>query len=297
MIKFSKSIFINMHKNGSTQQKCIIVCGPTASGKSSYVLSIPNADIINGDSLQVYKDLKILTARPDGSIPNHYLYGYLEANKQIHVMDWVKSVDKQIQDSLVRGKIPVITGGTGFYLKVLTEGIAEIPEIPNDITNEVRQKKKDDLETLANKIDPQICMTFSDKQRIQRAVMVFLATGQSIFKFHKKPKIKLPYIFKTHCLFPEKKELDNRINERFKEMIDQGAIEEVAKLKRKLEPGVDLLSLPIARAIGFHEIYQYLEGNMTKEKMSYQGQLKTRQYAKRQMTWFRKFQRDLRAVE
>lgn len=262
---------------------CIVIYGPTASGKSDYALTIPNADIINGDSLQSYADLQILTARPDPTVPYHYLYGFLPPDHQDDVMSWRNRVVACIDNAYAAGRTPVVVGGTGFYLNILINGIAVIPPVPEDIIQEVRGLSDEALRLRADQLDTRILQSLKDRQRISRAVCVHLATGRSLFDWQNAPKDRLPYKFDLRPITIEKNILHMRINTRFEQMIEQGAIEEVAQLKEVFPSSQDL---PISRALGFKEILAYLEGHLTKEQMIQQGQLKTRQYAKRQLTWF-----------
>ena len=265
---------------------CIIVYGPTASGKSGYALSIPNANIINGDSLQTYADLEILTARPEPEQSHHYLYGFLPPDVQENVMLWRKRVAACIEEAYQSGRTPVVVGGTGFYLDVLVNGIALIPPVSESTLQDVRHLSDDDLQRRADQLDERILRQLKDRQRIQRAVSVQLATGISIFDWQATPKDHLPYHFTLCPIILDKELLSSRINARFEQMIESGAIEEVEYLKNK-HP--ESLNFPIARALGFKEIWRYLDGTLSKKDMIERGQQKTRQYAKRQLTWFRKF--------
>ncbi|MEK7654949.1 MAG: tRNA (adenosine(37)-N6)-dimethylallyltransferase MiaA [Pseudomonadota bacterium] len=267
---------------------CIVVYGPTACGKSDYALTIPNADIINGDSLQAYSDLNILTARPDPALPHHYLYGFSPPNHQVDVMSWRTRVTECIENAYKTGRTPVIVGGTGFYLNILINGIAVIPPVPESIIQKVRQLSDEALWLQAAQLDIRIVQILKDRQRIQRAVCVHLATSKSIFDWHDTPKDRLPYEFELRPIIIEKELLHTRINQRFEQMISQGALEEVDALKNTMPLSA---TLPIARALGFKEIWAYLDGTLSKKKMIELGQLKTRQYAKRQMTWMNLLQR------
>lgn len=267
---------------------CIVVYGPTACGKSDYALTMPNADIINGDSLQSYSDLKILTARPDPALPHHYSYGFLPHDHQDNVMSWRNRVAECIDNAYQKGRTPVIVGGTGFYLNILINGIAVIPPVSEHIIQEVRALSDEALWLQADQLDIRILQRLKDRQRIQRAVCVHLTTGQSIFDWHDAPKDCLPYAFDLHPIIIGKELLHTRINQRFEQMIAQGAIEEVVTLKARDSLSVDA---PIARALGFKEIWAYLDGTLSKKEMIELGQQKTRQYAKRQMTWLNTLQR------
>lgn len=262
---------------------CIVIYGPTACGKSDYALTIPNADIINGDSLQSYTDLRILTARPDPTLPHHYLYGFLPPSYQDNVISWRNRVAECIDSAYKKDRTPVIVGGVGFYLNVLIHGIAAIPPISEDILQEVRNLSDEALWRQADQLDKRILIRLKDKQRIQRAVCVQLSTNKSLFDWHSTSKDCLPYDFDLRPIIMDKQILHMRINQRFEQMITQGAIEEVACLKEKHSLSDDL---PIARALGFKEIWAYLDGTLSKKEMIELGQQKTRQYAKRQVTWF-----------
>ncbi len=260
---------------------CIIVCGPTASGKSDYVLSIPNAYIINGDSMQGYADLQILTARPDPNLSNHHLYGISPPNYQDDVVSWRKRVASCIEDAYFKGQTPVVVGGTGFYLDVLVNGISPIPSVPDDVLTTVKSYSDEELYNCAKEIDPEISLRLKDRQRTQRAVAVYLATSRSLFDWQKLPRDKLAYNFEIKVVSVDRNLLADRINKRFEAMVVSGAIEEVENLVN-----AGHAQSPIARALGFKEIEAFLEGNLSKQQMIEQGQLKTRQYAKRQITWF-----------
>lgn len=266
---------------------CHIICGPTACGKSDFASSIENANIINGDSLQLYSDLSVLTARPKDDQSHQFLYGFLKPYEQINVMQWMRMVEQCIKTSYESDRIPVIVGGTGFYLSVLLNGISYIPEIPKNISTEVRQLTDQDLRDESQKLDPNICKVLKDRQRIQRALMVYKATNRSIFDWQNDPKIKLPYSFKVTYFDFSGEILNQRINERFLKMTQTGALLEVEKLMNEYEEH-QILRLPIARAIGFKEIYMHLSKLISKDEMIKLGQEKTRQYAKRQITWFKK---------
>jgi tRNA dimethylallyltransferase len=268
---------------------CVVIYGPTACGKSDYALTIPNADIINGDSLQSYCDLQILTARPDPTLPHHYLYGLLPPDHQDNVMSWRNRVATCIDNAYKAGRTPVVVGGTAFYLNILINGIAVIPSVPENIIQEVRGLSDEALWLQADQLDARILQRLKDRQRIQRAVCVYLATGKALFDWYDAPKDCLPYVFDLHPIMIDKQILNARIHQRFEKMITQGAIEEVAKIRETYTLSANL---PIANALGFKEIWAYLDGTLSKKEMIELGQLKTRQYAKRQTTWMNTLQRN-----
>ena len=278
------------------KSKIILISGPTASGKSNFAIKLAkkiNGEIVNADSMQVYKELKILSARPDPKDYQkikHHLYGFHNVKKSFSTGDWIKLAVKKINELKKRKKIPIFVGGTGLYFKALTDGLVNIPNIPIRSRNKIRvlqetlgQKKfyqkllKLDLKS-KNKINP------TDVQRSIRAYEVKLFTKKSLHDWFKKTKsyFKEDEFFKIYIDYP-RKDLIERIEKRTEQMIKMGAINEVKrfiKLKIKKDNSVN-------KAIGIKEIKEFLnhekELSDIKEKIS----IKTRQYAKRQSTWAR----------
>lgn len=204
-------------------------------------------------------------------------------------MAWRNRVGTCIENAYKAGRTPVIVGGTGFYLNTLINGIAVIPPVPENIIQEVRGLSDEALRLQADQLDFRILQRLKDRQRIQRAVCVHLATGKALFDWHDEPKECLPYVFDLRPIIIDKQILHARIHKRFEQMITQGAIEEVAKIRETYTPSENL---PIANALGFKEIWAYLDGTLSKKEMIELGQLKTRQYAKRQTTWMNTLQRN-----
>ena len=278
------------------KSKIILISGPTASGKSKFAIKLAkkiNGEIINADSMQVYKELKILSARPDPQNYQkitHHLYGFHNVKKSFSTGDWIKLAVKKINELKKRKKTPIFVGGTGLYFKALTDGLVNIPNIPDRSRNKIRvlqetlgQKKfyqkllKLDLKS-KNKINP------TDVQRSIRAYEVKLFTKKSLHDWFRKTKsyFKEDEFFKIYIDYP-RKDLIERIEKRTEQMIKMGAINEVKrfiKLKIKKDNSVN-------KAIGVNEIKEFLnqekELSDIKEKIS----IKTRQYAKRQSTWAR----------
>ena len=278
------------------KSKIILISGPTASGKSNFAIKLAkkiNGEIINADSMQVYKELKILSARPDPKNYQkikHHLYGFQNVKKNFSTGDWIKLAVKKINELKKRKTTPIFVGGTGLYFKALTDGLVNIPSIPIRSRNKIRilqetlgQKKfyqkllKLDLKS-KNKINP------TDVQRSIRAYEVKLFTKKSLHDWFKKTKsyFKEDEFFKIYIDYP-RKDLIERIDKRTEQMIKMGAIKEVKrfiKLKIKKDNSVN-------KAIGINEIKEFLnhekELSDIKEKIS----IKTRQYAKRQSTWAR----------
>lgn len=271
----------------------IIVAGPTASGKSALALDLAhrlNGEVINADSLQVYSHLKILTARPDNQeegIP-HHLYGFLSDDEKCTAALWVQKAVDCILEIKNKGKLPILTGGTGLYLWALTRGIAPIPEV-----SEATQKMVDAaLEKYGRSFydyvvsqDPHIAQHFhaNDYQRLGRALGVFLETNKSIAHWQQETKPLLDLQHLWCVLEPDRPQLYERINQRFNKMIKAGAIDEVKHLQSlHLSP-----DHTIYKAIGVQELEKYLQGTCSLENAVEEAQQATRQYAKRQMTWFR----------
>jgi len=278
------------------KSKIILISGPTAAGKSNFAIKLAkkiNGEIINADSMQVYKELKILSARPDPKDYQkikHHLYGFHNVKKSFSTGDWIKLAVKKINELKKRKKTPIFVGGTGLYFKALTDGLVNIPNIPDRSRNKIRvlqetlgQKKfyqkllKLDLKS-KNKINP------TDVQRSIRAYEVKLFTKKSLHDWFRKTKsyFKEDEFFKIYIDYP-RKDLIERIEKRTEQMIKMGAINEVKrfiKLKIKKDNSVN-------KAIGIKEIKEFLnhekELSDIKEKIS----IKTRQYAKRQSTWAR----------
>ena len=278
------------------KSKIILISGPTASGKSNFAIKLAkkiNGEIINADSMQVYKELKILSARPDPKTYKrikHHLYGFHNVKKNFSTGDWLKFAIKKIKEVKKKDKIPIFVGGTGLYFKALSEGLVNIPNIPIRFRNKIRldheklgQKKfyhkllKLDIIS-KNKINP------TDAQRTIRAYEVKKFTKKSLHDWFKNTKslFKEDDFFKIYIDFP-REELIERISKRTKLMMKLGAIKEVkrfVKLKVKKDKSVN-------KAIGVSEIKEYLNNEKDLQETIEKISIKTRQYAKRQSTWAR----------
>ena len=278
------------------KSKIFLISGPTASGKSAFAIKLAkkiNGEIINADSMQVYKELKILTARLDPKKYQkikHHLYGFQSVKKNFSTGDWLKLAVKKIKELKKRKKTPIFVGGTGLYFKALTDGLVEIPKIPIEYRKKVRNIHK----TLGQKkffqqllkLDPQVqdMIDMTDSQRSIRAYEVKKFTKKSIYKWFKetKPYFKENDFFKIYIDFP-RQELVKRIDTRTKKMIKIGAIEEVKKFN-KLKIRKDKSANKI---IGVNEIRKYLNNEKKLSEIKEKISVKTRQYAKRQRTWAR----------
>ena len=277
-------------------KKIILLAGPTASGKSKLAIHLAkklNGEIINSDSMQIYKELKILTARPEvNEYKNvkHHLYGFQTVKKNFSTGDWLKLVNKKILEIKRQKKIPIVVGGTGLYFKALTEGLVKIPNIPVKLREKIRsiQKKIGQKKfynkllkvdkSVKNKIEP------TDVQRSLRAYEVIFFTKKSIFEWYKKTKsyFKRDEFFKIYIDYP-KDELINKISKRVDQMIKDGAVKEVKDFK-KLNLKNDS---NIHKVIGIKEIKDFIDKKTSLKEMKLNIVIKTRQYAKRQRTWSR----------
>ena len=278
------------------KSKIFLIYGPTASGKSKLAIQIAkkiNGEIINADSMQVYKQIKILSARPNPKNyqkVRHHLYGFHDVKKNFSTGDWLKLVIQKIKELKKRKKIPILVGGTGLYFKALTDGLSRIPKIPLKIRNQIRalhqeigqkrfyQKLLKIDPMSVNKIKP------NDTHRSLRAYEIKFYTQKSINSYFQNTKSNFKEIdfYKIYIDFP-RQDLIKRIKLRTEQMINTGAVNEVKnfiKLKVKKDKSVN-------KAIGINEIRQYLKNEKDLHEISEQISIKTRQYAKRQSTWAR----------
>jgi|TARA_B100000745_G_scaffold298724_1_gene248002 tRNA dimethylallyltransferase len=278
------------------KSKIILISGPTASGKSSFAIKLAkkiNGEIINADSMQVYKELQILTARPKKNNLkgiNHYLYGFQSVKKNFSTGKWQILAKKKIKEIKKKNKVPILVGGTGLYFKVITDGLVRIPNIPVYLRNKIRTFQKrigqDKFYQKLIKLDSlaKDKINSNDVQRSIRAYEVKKYTKISLIEWFKKTNKNFENndFLKIYIDFP-RPELIKRINRRVEEMFKEGAINEIKKFL-KLNVKKDKSSNKI---IGIKEIDKYLKGDLdlkaTKEIMA----IKTRQYAKRQSTWAR----------
>ena len=274
----------------------IVVGGPTASGKSALALDLARylgGEVINADSMQVYRELRILTARPDeaalATVP-HRLYGVLPGAERCSAGRWREMAVSAIAEAHAAGRVPILVGGTGLYLRALLEGLSDVPPIPPKVQNEVRALfEAEGLEGVRNRLaalDPEMAARLrpSDRQRHVRALEVIEATGRSLAAFHQPGRAGYqggPIV--RVVLEPPRKELRRACDARFGAMIEAGAIDEVRAL---LGLGLDP-SLPAMKAVGVTELSQFLARKLSLEEAIERARAATRRYAKRQQTWFR----------
>ena len=278
------------------KSKIILIYGPTASGKSSFAIKLAkkiDGEIINADSMQVYKELRVLTARPlkkEFKKIKHHLYGFQSVKKKFSTGDWLKLVKEKIENIKKRKKTPILVGGTGLYFKALTDGLVSIPNIPSRFRQDVRflhkkiGSKKFFLRLV--KLDPLTkgIINPSDTQRVIRAFEVKSFTKKSIYSWFRdtQSEFEKKDFFKIYIDYPRSR-LINRINIRAVKMIENGAIPEVRKFMNFKVPRSNTAS----KAIGIDEIRNYLNKKITKLDVIEKISIKTRQYAKRQTTWGR----------
>ncbi len=275
----------------------ILITGPTASGKSALAVDLAKRHggvVINADSMQVYDTLRVLTARPsdedmDG-VP-HHLYGHVPAGQAYSTGVWLRDVTALLPRIRAEEKLPVFVGGTGLYFKALTGGLSEMPVIPDEIRQRLRarliEEGAEGLHAELVKADPAVAKSLNvqDGQRIVRAMEVFEATGQSIAEFQGQAGLQIidPDTARKIVVLPDRGLLHQRINGRFERMLEQGAEDEVkALLALDIPP-----EMPVMKAIGVSQIAAMLRGEMNRGEVIERGAAATRQYAKRQMTWFR----------
>ena len=277
-----------------------IVCGPTASGKSAKAMELArkhNGVIINCDSQQIYDGLPVLSAQPpqeDKSEIPHRLYAHLHPNDVCSAGNYRELAEPVIEEVIAEGHTPIICGGTGLYIRALMEGLSPIPDIPDDVRDEVVARYDEigaeKFYAELQKRDPVMAERFhvNHKARIIRAMEVLEATGKSLAEWQELDRHPPPahWEFEVHKVLPERETLYARCNERFEWMVENGALEDVKEFDARLQSGDVKDGVPLCKALGFRELRDYLNGEMSKEEAIERAQGITRRYAKRQTTWF-----------
>ena len=271
----------------------IVICGPTASGKTKLGIDLANSingEIISSDSMQIYKDMDIGTAKPtkeERAQAVHHLVDYVSPDKRYSVADFKKDATEKIKDILKRGKTPIIVGGTGLYVNSLIYNI-EFNEEKTDLDYRNSLEKIDikELYEMAMKVDEEACKKISsnDRKRITRILEIFHTTGRTKTELEIESRKKVEYNYKVFVLNMDREILYDRINRRVDLMIEQGLIQEVKNLLEKYK------EFPTAmQGLGYKEVKEYLDGKISKEEMIEKIKQESRRYAKRQLTWFRAY--------
>jgi tRNA dimethylallyltransferase len=275
--------------------KVIVVAGPTASGKSALALALAErlgGAIVNADSMQVYRDLSVVTARPSEAElarAPHRLYGVLDGAELCSAARWAALAHAEIAAAAAAGHRPILCGGTGLYLRALLNGIAPVPPIPGEIRAAARQRHAElggeAFRAELAGLDPEGAARLEpgDSQRLMRAYEVVLATGTPLGVWQRAAAPEHAFEPIVFTLLPPRDRLYARIDARFTEMVEQGALDEVqALVARGLDP-----ALPVMKAVGVPELSAYLEGAAALDAAIAAAQQASRRYAKRQYTWFR----------
>jgi tRNA dimethylallyltransferase len=277
--------------------KAVLIAGPTASGKSALALELAQKAggvVINADSMQVYRDLRIITARPtrdeEAQVP-HRLYGHVDAAVNFSAGAWLADAAVALAEARAQGRLPIFIGGTGLYFKTLTSGLSTVPPIPPEVRDSVRRRLEcNGVEALHGELarcDPAAAgrLNVRDRTRIARALEVIEATGRSLLDWHREgqPPLLPKDSFNAVFLAPEREELYARIDARFDAMLGAGALAEVERLAaRDLDP-----LLPAMKAHGVPTLIRHLRDEISLDEAAAVGCANTRHYAKRQFTWFR----------
>lgn len=280
-----------------TRKSAVLIAGPTASGKSALALELAartDGVIINADSMQVYRDLRIITARPtdeEMSRAPHRLYGHIGAEEIYSAGRWLREAEQEIAAAREAGKTAIVIGGTGLYFSALLKGLSAVPEVSAEVRSQIRElgdtKDNEALHAMLVARDPRTAaeIRVSDRQRILRALEVMEATGRGLAQWREEPGVPVLNSGNYQAIFLEtdREILGKRIDARFDRMLAEGALDEAKRLKaRALDP-----RMPAMKAHGVPWLMKFLDGEMTLDAAANEGKRDTRQYAKRQETWFR----------
>ena len=271
----------------------IVICGPTASGKTKLGIELArklNGEIISADSMQIYKEMDIGTAKPtleERKMAVHHLVDFVSPDQRYSVADFKKDAVKTIEDIISRNKTPIIVGGTGLYINSLIYNI-DFKEEKTDLEyrKSLEEKSIQELYEKALKIDPEALRKISenDRKRITRILEIYHTTGKTKTELEIESRKEVPYNYHIFVLSMDREILYDRINRRVDMMLEQGLIEEVQRVTREYD------SFPTAmQGLGYKEVVEYLENKLTKEEMIEKIKQESRRYAKRQLTWFRAY--------
>ncbi|MFP4098625.1 MAG: tRNA (adenosine(37)-N6)-dimethylallyltransferase MiaA [Alphaproteobacteria bacterium] len=292
---------MNKQTRKEDKQTILIIGGPTASGKSSRALELAHKHdgiIINCDSMQIYDGLHMLTAQPpqeDLRQAPHHLYSALHPNETCSAGNWREMAEPLIEETLKQNKTPIIVGGSGLYIKALTDGLSPIPDIPQHIRNAAMAKQRE----LGNpafhkelaKRDAVMAARFHPfhTARLIRAWEVLEATGKSLAEWQKVKPLSPPdnWGFKIEIIIPKRPILHQRCNDRFIWMIGNGALEEIETFSKRVENREIHHNVPLLKALGYRELLAFINGESSKKEAIEKSQARTRQYAKQQITWFK----------
>lgn len=286
----------------------VLLAGPTASGKSRLAVELAQRHggvVINADSMQVYRELRVLTARPsaeDEALAEHRLYGHVSAGTRYSVGTWLADIAPELAEARRAGRLAIVAGGTGLYFKALTEGLATVPPVPPEVRERIAAEAggldAPALHARLAAVDPEDAASIrsSDRSRIVRALEVYTATGRSLAAWQRSAEARPlvgPRGTMQVVLLPERGELHRRIGERAAGMVHHGAREEVAGL---LALGIGA-AMPAMKAIGVREMRDHIAGALSLEEAVAAISTETRRYARRQLTWFRNQMADWPQIE
>ena len=280
--------------------KVHIIAGPTASGKSGRALELAEKHdgvIINADSLQIYQDLPMLSACPsaeDRALAPHKLYAFLQAEEVYSAQIWREAAEIEIREARAQGKTPIICGGTGFYILALTRGLSPIADVPDAVRDKfialAKEQGSQSLHAILSQCDPVAAARLhpNDTQRLIRACEVFEATGKTITHWQSLPRsgaIK-GIDFNVEIIMPERALLHERCNLRFELMVQNGVLDEVQALDQRIKSGEISPDAAVTRTLGFGPLQRYINGDIPLDEAITLAKIDTRQYAKRQSTFF-----------
>ena len=284
-----------------TKPKVVVIVGPTASGKTALGIEVAkkfNGEVISADSMQIYKDMDIGTAKPtvdEQKQAVHHLVDFVEPDQRYSVADFKRDAEAKIEDIIARGKLPIIVGGTGLYVNSLIYNIEFKEDVVDlEYRKELENRDLSELYEEACKIDPEAMEKISpnDRKRTTRVLEIYNSTGRTKTELELESRKELKYDYQIYGILWDREKLYERINLRVDLMIQNGLIEEVEELLKKYK------EFPTAmQGLGYKEVVEYLKGNLTKEEMIDKIKQDTRHYAKRQMTWFRSYKDDITWLE